>query len=157
MSQQAASLPSSAPERHCATCKCGQPKKKRSGTGIKRTSADDKWSKEVRARDGYTCQWPGCGKVYEPNSQGLHAAHCFGRRCGTCTGSRGGWKKPHECARLDLGNGLALCWPHHTYADQHTNEKYDLFLQVLGRSRFNALSAKARGRRDRISESRGTL
>jgi DNA modification methylase len=135
--------------KHCATCRCGAPKRKRSG-GIKRTPADIRLSKEIRERDGWTCQWPGCGHVFTPpDTGGLSAAHCFGRACKVCTGSRGGWNKPHGCTRLDPDNLIALCTAHHFYADSHPAEKYELFRSALGEERFDALSAKANAKRDR--------
>lgn len=139
----------SAPERHCRTCRCFAPKKKRSGGGIKRTSADRRWSIEVRTRDDWTCQFPGCGRRYPDNIGQVDAAHCFGRACKVCTSTRGGSNKPHDCTRLALENGLTMCRPHHEYIDSHTTEKYELFRQILGDERFDALSARAKGRRDR--------
>ena len=133
-----------APERHCKTCKCFAPKKKRSGTGIKRTSADAKWSKMILDRAERRCEFifdttlfeqalNRCGK--QPAPGGLHAAHCFGRAI--------------KATRLDPDNGLAMCWPHHREIDANRPLKHAIFTWWLGQERFDALAERARGKRGR--------
>lgn len=153
---------------HCATCTCfdgpltvadvRKRKKKRSGGGIKRTSKDAKWSDAVRERAGWQCQF--INRVGEPikeyrcersienglDKRGLHAAHCYGRRCSLCTT---GSSKPHYCARLDLDDGLAMCWPHHTEIDSDRALKHAIFRWWLGDERFDALASRAHAKRNR--------
>lgn len=45
---------------------------------IKRTTADDWFSKCVRIRADWTCER--CGSKHEPNSRGLHCSHHYSRR-----------------------------------------------------------------------------
>lgn len=45
---------------------------------IKRSPADDAFSKAIRAAADYTCEC--CGKKYDQSSMGLHCSHFFGRR-----------------------------------------------------------------------------
>jgi hypothetical protein len=138
---------------HCRSCRCFKPKPKRSG-GIKRTSADIQWSRAVRLRDDYTCQYPECGRRFPDDIGQVDAAHCFGRTCKVCTGKRQGWRTPHGCTRLELDNGVTLCRPHHMWMDQHTTEKYAFFRERLGDEAFDALEAKAKSRRDRRGSER---
>ena len=119
-------------EKHCRTCKCFAPKKKRSG-GIKRSSLDATFSTMIRERDNWTCQR--CGKVYEPKSQGLHSAHMFSRRI--------------QATRLWPDNACALCFGCHQYLDSNPNEKLAFFRERLGDERFDALSDRARAKRNR--------
>jgi hypothetical protein len=104
----------------------------------------------VRERADYRCQfWLGligdgfeataanaqCANTFETNSQGLHAAHCFGRAI--------------KATRTDPDNGLAMCWPHHRAIDSDKTLKYAIFRMWLGDERFDALSDRARAKRDR--------
>jgi hypothetical protein len=135
-------------EKHCKTCKCFAPKKKRSG--LKRDSADARWSKMVRERAGFRCQFVGYGVLNSTASvpgrcsmaldnglapQGLHAAHCF---------TRG-----NPRTRTDPDNGLAMCWPHHRAIDGDKSLKFFVFRYWLGEERFDALQAKANAKRNR--------
>jgi 5-methylcytosine-specific restriction endonuclease McrA len=61
--------------------------------------ADREWSKAVRERDGYVCQWPGCGVVDEYN----HAHHRLSRA-----------QYPHR--KYDVTVGVTLCPSHHRQA-----------------------------------------
>lgn len=45
---------------------------------VKRTTADDAFSKVIRFATDYKCEK--CGKQYEHNSRALHCSHYFGRR-----------------------------------------------------------------------------
>ena len=114
--------------------------------GITRTAADIRLSKEIRARDNYTCMR--CGKQHEPNSQGLHAAHGFGRRCGVCTSKN---PKPHICTRMDPSNLLSLCRGCHQFVDSHPEEKEALWRLRIGHEEYERLAAIANGRRDRVT------
>jgi hypothetical protein len=77
----------------------------------------------------------------------------FSRRCAVCTAKRkrGRPVKEHECTRLDPDNAMALCTGCHFHVDSNPYEKAILFRQVLGDERFDALAARARGRRDRVA------
>jgi hypothetical protein len=115
-------------------------------SGIKRTAADKRFSLMIRERDNWTCQR--CGAMKVPNSgPTLHCAHGFTRRCSLCTtGSR----KPHYCVRLDPDAALALCYGCHQWVDSHADDKRDLWVSKLGVERYEALAARAHGRRDRV-------
>ncbi len=102
-------------------------------SGIKRTAEDARTSKLVRERDDWTCMR--CGKQYPPNSRGLHAAHHFTRRT--------------KVTRYDPDNLLSLCYGCHQFVDSHPTEKEALWRSRIGDERFEALAAKAHGRRDR--------
>lgn len=82
---------------------------------MKRTSQDRRWSKQVRARDGYTCRR--CGTTHAENSFGLHAAHIF---------SRGILR-----LRLDIRNGVALCYGCHRWFDSRSKEDREAFVRSL--------------------------
>jgi predicted restriction endonuclease len=102
-------------------------------SGIKRTRADAEFSKAVRVRDRWMCQR--CGVHYMPPTRALHCAHYFTRRT--------------QVTRLDLDNALALCYGCHQYLDSHPVEKEAFWRQAIGDERFDALAARAHGRRDR--------
>jgi len=113
-------------------------------SGIKVTPKDRALSEWVRyLRDDGVCQR--CGS--SPRPGGLHAAHMFGRACKKCTTPK---PKPHDCTRLDPDNLLSLCYGCHSEMDQHPEAKAALFRSVIGDERFDALAARAHGRRDRV-------
>jgi len=101
-------------------------------SGIRRTQADVRFSLQIRERDGWKCKR--CGS--QPRPGGLHAAHMFTRRTGA--------------TRFDPDNVLALCYGDHQYLDSHSEEKESFWRSVIGDERFDALAARARGRRDRV-------
>jgi ribosomal protein L37E len=101
--------------------------------GIKRTAADDKFSKMIRLRDHWTCQR--CGKQHAPNSQGLHCAHNFTRRT--------------RITRFEPSNALALCYGCHQFVDSHAAEKETLFRLRFGNDEYDRVAALAHGKRDR--------
>jgi late competence protein required for DNA uptake (superfamily II DNA/RNA helicase) len=102
-------------------------------SGIKRTPADVKFSRMIRERDNWTCQR--CGKEHSPSSRGLHSAHMFTRRT--------------RSARLDPDNACALCYGCHQHLDSHPEEKTGFWVGRIGIERFDSLSARAHGKRDR--------
>lgn len=107
---------------------------------MRRTTADIKFSKMIRERDHFTCQR--CGARHTPTSRGLHCAHLYTRRTGV--------------TRLDPDNAIALCYGCHQYVDSHPEEKTELFRFILGPTRFDEVSARAHGRRDRaLAKPRG--
>jgi hypothetical protein len=117
-------------------------------SGIRRTQADDVFSKQIRARDGGKCRR--CGST--PAKGGLDCAHMFGRRCAKCTARRPRGQRPpeHSCTRLDPDNAMALCTGCHFEMDTHPWMKEALFRSELGDERFDALAARAHQRRDRV-------
>lgn len=66
---------------------------------MKRSPADDAFSKCVRAAADYTCQK--CGNVYDKSSTGLHCSHNFSRR--------------HKTIRWCKDNALSLCFHCHSW------------------------------------------
>lgn len=93
---------------------------------IKRRRADQVFSKWIRARDKYTCQR--CLKQYPGNSQGLHCAHCFGRR--------------FESTRFDPDNCLALCFGCHRLVDEDHSEKIALWKKRIGEKAYERLERR---------------
>jgi hypothetical protein len=102
-------------------------------TGIHRTSADRVFSMQIRLRDGGRCKR--CGST--PDPRGLHCAHHFTRRT--------------RATRFDPDNALALCYGCHQHLDSHPIEKEAFWRSVIGDSRFDALAARAHGKRDRVA------
>jgi hypothetical protein len=101
-------------------------------SGIRRTQADIRFSEQIRERDGWRCRL--CHKT--PDPRGLHCAHHFTRRTGD--------------TRFDPDNAMALCYGHHQYLDSHPDEKEAFWRSEIGDERFDALAARAHGRRDRV-------
>lgn len=97
--------------------------------GIKRKPADIRFSREIRARDNFTCQR--CGRTHLPNSVGLHAAHYFTRRT--------------QATRFDPDNALSLCYGCHQFVDSHPEDKRELWISRIGQERFDALTLRAHG------------
>ena len=117
--------------------------------GIKITPADRVFSLQIRSRDHWTCRR--CEKVYVYPTNALQCAHMFSRRCSRCTAKRprGQASPEHECTRLDPDNALALCAGCHTYLDSNPWEKEAFWRSEIGDERFDALAARAHGKRDR--------
>lgn len=103
-------------------------------TSIRRTPADIRFSRSIRERDHWTCQR--CGAVHLPNSRGLHCAHMFTRRT--------------KATRTDPDNACALCYGCHQHLDSHPEEKERFWRERIGDEAFEALAARAHGRRDRV-------
>jgi hypothetical protein len=102
-------------------------------SGIRVSVADRRFSEQIRERDGWTCQR--CGAMYPKKWRGLHCAHMFTRRT--------------RATRFDPDNALALCYGCHQFVDSHAEEKRELWVQHIGDERFEALAARAHGKRDR--------
>jgi 5-methylcytosine-specific restriction endonuclease McrA len=105
-------------------------------SGIKRTAEDIRVSKEVRERDGWTCQR--CGREYERGDGRLQAAHCFTRAI-----KRMG-------LRVDKDNLLSLCFGCHQFVDSHDGEKETLWRLRIGNERYDRIAAIAHQKRDRV-------
>jgi hypothetical protein len=54
-----------------------------------------------------------------------------------------------QATRFDQDNALALCYGCHQFVDSHAKEKFELWISVIGDERFEALAARAHGKRDR--------
>ena len=67
--------------------------------GLKRSPADEAFSKCVRERANYCCER--CGKGYDASSTGLHCSHHFSRR--------------HRSIRWCGDNAMALCYACHEW------------------------------------------
>ena len=106
---------------------------------MKRSAKDRNFSMFIRARDFYTCQR--CHSTHPPNSKGLHCAHMFTRRL--------------QVTRFDPDNAVALCYGCHAYVDSHPSEKLAFFRGLLGDERFEALAARAHGKRNRKEPNAG--
>lgn len=64
-----------------------------------------KWRREVRERDDYTCQYPGCGK----HSRRIDVHHIAKRT-----------ERPD--LKFTVSNGVCLCRLHHDWTDTHLAE-----------------------------------
>jgi 5-methylcytosine-specific restriction endonuclease McrA len=104
--------------------------------GIKRTAADIKLSKQIRERDGWTCQR--CGREYERGDGRLQAAHCFTRAI------------KREGLRMDPSNLLALCYGCHHFVDSHDGEKETLWRLRIGNDEYDRIAGIAHQKRDRV-------
>jgi 5-methylcytosine-specific restriction endonuclease McrA len=103
-------------------------------SGLKITPADKAFSREIRERDGWTCQR--CGKRYVPPTKALHSAHNFTRRTGV--------------VRVDPSNAMALCYGCHQFIDSHAAEKEALFRGKFGDDEYERVASLAHGKRDRV-------
>src|SRR4030095_11917335 len=101
--------------------------------GIKITPDDKRFSLQIRNRANWTCEK--CHKRYTPPTNALQCAHHFTRRI--------------KATRGDPANALALCTGCHTYLDSNPYEKEAFWRSIIGDKRFDALAARAHGRRDR--------
>ena len=122
-------------------CLVALPKKRRGG--MKRDSLDDLWSRYIRTRDKFICQWEGCqpgcegdertqacGRSYPTNSKGYHAAHIFGRGKGS--------------TRLDPQDGVGLCYPHHSHADHNKKRCFHPWIaKRMGQQAFDLLQLRS--------------
>lgn len=102
---------------------------------MKRDTRDRAFSKEVRTRDGFTCQR--CFTVYPENSKGLHCAHMFGRG--------------KQNTRFDPENACALCYGCHRWLDTHPDLKRAFFIERLGAERFAALELRSNQTKKRMA------
>ncbi|HEU4864637.1 MAG TPA: hypothetical protein VFT76_00190 [Actinomycetota bacterium] len=95
---------------------------------MKRSAADDRFSKYVRSRDDWTCQR--CFAIFpEGRRGGLDCAHMFGRG--------------KMNTRFDPENAAALCFGCHRWLDTHPELKREFFLRRLGSRAFAALEIRS--------------
>lgn len=71
-----------------------------------------RWRREVRERDNYTCQFPGCGK----RSKRIDVHHIAKRT-----------ERPD--LKFEVSNGVCLCRLHHDWTDTHLQEAITLGLR----------------------------
>jgi len=91
------------------------------GGGVARSAADNHFSKAVRTRDHFTCQF--CGK------EGNEAAHIYGRA--------------KKSVRWSMDNAVTLCNYHHRYFTAHPIDFYDWLRSYLGDGHLEILREKA--------------
>lgn len=86
---------------------------------------ESRWSREVRERDSYTCQYPGCGK----QGKSLDTHHIALRSL-----------RPD--LRFVVSNGLTLCRQHHNWV--HANRDEAVALGLLNLTSYEkAMKGKA--------------
>lgn len=95
---------------------------------IKRTPADDYFSKCVRERVNYRCER--CGKQYDKSSTGLHCSHNYSRR--------------HRTIRWCKENALALCFSCHSWYEGNPPESGRWLVEKIGETNHEILREKMR-------------
>lgn len=90
---------------------------------IKRTPADDWFSKCIRLAADYTCEC--CGRKYDESSMGLHCSHYFGRRA--------------YGVRFDPSNAFAHCYGCHQRLGSNPDDFRQWVLGVIGEGRIQLL------------------
>tara|TARA_Y100000590_G_scaffold460136_1_gene618771 strand:- start:818 stop:1231 length:414 start_codon:yes stop_codon:yes gene_type:complete len=93
---------------------------------MKRSPADDAFSKCIRAANDYTCQR--CNKKHEHNSSGLHCSHNFGRR--------------HRTIRWCKDNALSLCFVCHKWFGESPADSGKWLEQKIGEGTIDILREK---------------
>ena len=91
------------------------------GRGVKRSAADDWFSKSVRHRDQHRCQF--CF------AEGTDCAHIFGRA--------------KKSVRWSMDNAITLCRYHHRYFTANPVEFTDWLTKTLGHGHMDILREKA--------------
>jgi len=89
----------------------------KAGGRMKRTRhglEESRWSREVRERDDYTCQFPGCGK----QSKSIDTHHIAMRSL-----------RPD--LKRDTSNGICLCRPHHNWVSKVENRDAAVAMGLL--------------------------
>lgn len=94
--------------------------------GLKRSPADEAFSKCVRERANYCCER--CGKVYDASSTGLHCSHHFSRR--------------HRSIRWCGDNAMALCYACHEWYGGNPADSGAWLRGVLGDGMLDLLREK---------------
>jgi len=90
---------------------------------IKITPADSWFSKCVRQRAGWACEY--CGAQYDQSSQGLHCSHFHGR---------GNWS-----VRFHPDNVAALCYGCHRFMEANPHEHTKWFKERIGEGMYQIL------------------
>lgn len=94
--------------------------------GVKRTPADDAFSKCVRAANGYRCEK--CGAQHDKSSTGLHCSHIFGRR--------------HRTIRWAKDNAQSLCARCHTWYGENPADSGKWLVEQFGEGYLQILRDK---------------
>lgn len=95
---------------------------------IKIDPADVLFSKLIRERDNWTCQF--CGTEYTPPTSGLQCSHFWGRG--------------HKATRWDPDNCDALCYGCHARHEGNKQGFYrDFKMKQLGKKRYDELAKRA--------------
>ena len=94
-------------------------------SGVRRTAADAEFSKAIRLRAQYQCEY--CGAQHAENSQGLHCSHYIGRR--------------NRSVRYEPLNAAALCFSCHNHMASYPHEHAQWF---QARGNFDVLLEMAR-------------
>ena len=102
------------------------PKKPMKRKQIKLFPLDLLFSKYIRAKADYTCEY--CGN--KPSPQGLHCSHFIGRR--------------YRNTRWLEDNVSCVCFGCHNYFHDFPSEHRDFFIKRLGTERVEQLSILAR-------------
>jgi len=93
---------------------------------LKRSPADDAFSKCVRAANNYNCEK--CGSAYDKSSTGLHCSHVFSRR--------------HRTIRWCKDNAQPLCYSCHGWFGGSPLESGVWFRKLKGDGFVNLLIEK---------------
>ncbi|MDO4642505.1 MAG: recombination protein NinG [Cardiobacteriaceae bacterium] len=99
-------------------------------SGIKRTPADEAFSKCVRERANYCCER--CGRQYDASSTGLHCSHHFSRR--------------HRTIRWCGDNAMALCYTCHEWFGGNPADSGVWLRTILGDGMLDILRGKMNAR-----------
>ena len=97
---------------------------------LKRSPADDSFSKCVRAAADYKCQK--CEKQYDKSSTGLHCSHNFGRR--------------HKTIRWCSDNALSLCFSCHQWFGENPADSGKWLEEFVGIGTVDLLREKMRSK-----------
>lgn len=99
-------------------------------SGIKRTKLDIIYSTLVRERAEWSCEFPGCGKLFpEGETAGLDCSHIEGRRA--------------RATRWYPDNAMAMCKFHHRYLGENPLFHADLVRKNLGDQKYIELKRRA--------------
>lgn len=93
---------------------------------MKRSPADDAFSKCIRSANNYICEK--CGAVHDKRSSGLHCSHIFGRR--------------HRTIRWCKDNAQALCFGCHKWFGENPADSGIWLAELLGESHLDLLREK---------------
>lgn len=96
---------------------------------MKITPADKWFSRCVRERADWTCEYPGCGIRYAPPTQALHCSHFEGR---------GNW-----AVRFEPLNAIALCYGHHRIVGSSPRLHDELHALIFGAFAADIVEEKA--------------
>ena len=91
--------------KRTATPRSRKPISKLSKKAKRLAPAYVRWQREVRERDNYTCQFPGCG-LYRKKIDVHHIAK----------------KSQRPDLKFTVSNGICLCREHHDWTDTHHDE-----------------------------------